>query len=90
MDDSLACKGRHEEQVRDLSKLMQRNILQAKQIGSNYNRNAIFYLLVGGAFTAFGYYQVRFTGLIGLFLLVVGLFLLLAAALNFFEGRKYK
>ena len=90
VDDSLACKGRHEEQVRDISQLMQRNILQAKRIGSVYSRNAIFYFLVGAAFTAFGFYQVRWTGLQGLFLLIVGLFLLFAAGLNFFEGRKYK
>jgi hypothetical protein len=90
VDDSLACKGRHEEQVRDINQLMQRNILQAKRVGSVYNRNAIFYFLVGAAFTAFGFYQVRWTGLQGLFLLVVGLFLLFSAGLNFFEGRKYK
>ncbi len=89
-DDSLACKGRHEEQVRDINQLMQRNILQAKRVGSIYNRNAIFYFLVGAAFTGYGIYQVRWTGLQGLFLLIVGLFLLFAAGLNFFEGRKYK
>ena len=90
VDDSLACKGRHEEQVRDINQLMRRNILQAKRLGSIYNRNAIFYFLVGAAFTAFGFYQVRWTGLQGLFLLIVGLFLLFAAGLNFLEGRKYK
>jgi hypothetical protein len=90
VDDSLACKGRPEEHVRDVNQLMRRNILQAKRVGSVYNRNAIFYFLVGAAFTAFGFYQVRWTGLQGLFLLIVGLFLLFAAGLNFFEGRKYK
>ena len=90
IDDSLACKGRHENEVRQMNQWMARNILQSKRIGLVYNRNAIFYFLVGAAFTAFGSYQVRWTGLQGLFLLIVGLFLLFAAGLNFFEGRKYK
>jgi len=90
IDDSLACKGRHEEQVRDINQLMGRNILQAKRVGSIYNRNAIFYFLVGVAFSIYGYSQLRFASVQGLFLLIVGLFLLFAAGLNFFEGRKYK
>ncbi|HUI88850.1 MAG TPA: hypothetical protein VLX61_09005 [Anaerolineales bacterium] len=90
VDDSLSCKGRHEEQVRAMNQLMQRNLLQAKRVRSMYTRNAIFYFLTGALFAAFGYSQMRFTGLQGLFLLVVGLFLLFAAGLNFFEGRKYR
>ncbi len=90
VDDSLACKGRHENEVHETNQLTARNILQAKRVGSIYNRNAIFYFLVGAAFTAYGYYQVPFVGLQGVFLLIVGLFLLFAAGLNFFEGRKYK
>ena len=89
-DDSLACKGRHETEVRETNQWMARNILQSKRIGSVYHRNAIFYFLVGVAFSVYGYSQLRFAGLQGLFLLIVGLFLLFAAALNFFEGRKYK
>ncbi len=88
--DSLACKGRHEGQVQDMNQLAQRNILQAKRLGSVYNRNAIFYFLTGTAFGIYGYSQLRFAGIQGLFLLIVGLFLLFAAGLNFFEGRKYK
>ena len=90
VDDSLACKGRHENEVREMNQWMARNILQSKRIGSVYNRNAIFYFLVGVAFSIYGYSQLRFAGLQGLFLLIVGLFLLFAAALNFFEGRKYQ
>jgi len=90
VDDSLACKGRHENEVRQMNQWMARNILQSKRIGSVYNRNAIFYFLVGAVFAGYGFYQIRFTGLQGLFLLIVGLFLLFAAGLNFFEGRKYK
>ena len=90
VEDSLACKGRHENEVHETNQWMRRNILQAKRVGSVYNRNAIFYFLVGVLFTGYGFYQVRWTGLQGLFLLIVGLFLLVAAGLNFFEGRKYK
>jgi len=90
VDDSLACKGRHENEVREMNQWLARNIVQAKRVGSIYNRNAIFYFLVGAVFTGYGIYQVRWTGLQGLFLLIVGLFLLFAAGLNFFEGRKYK
>jgi hypothetical protein len=89
-DDSLACKDRHENEVREMDQWMARNILQSKRIGSVYNRNAIFYFLVGAVFSIYGYSQLRFAGLQGLFLLIVGLFLLFAAGLNFFEGRKYK
>ncbi len=90
VDDSLACKGRHENEVREMNLWMARNILQSKRVGSGYNRNAIFYFLVGAVFAGYGFYTMRFTGLQGLFLLFVGLFLLFAAGLNFFEGRKYK
>jgi hypothetical protein len=34
--DSLACKNLHEEQVRAMEALMQRNILQSKRVGSDY------------------------------------------------------
>ena len=90
VDDCLACRGRHETEVRELNAMTARNILQARRVGSIYNRNAIFYFLVGAAFTAFGYAQLRFTGLQAIFLLIVGVFLLFAAGLNFAEGRKYK
>lgn len=88
--DSLACKGRHEQQVRDLDGLFQRNILQSKRVGSVYSRNAVFYFLNGVAFIAFGIYEVRWAGLQGVFLLMIGLFLLYAAAANYIESRKYK
>src|ERR1700690_3798274 len=88
--DSLACKGRHENEVREMNLWMGRNILQSKRISPGYNRNAIFYFLVGAVFAGYGFYTMRFTGLQGLFLLIVGLFLLFAAGLNFFEGKKYK
>jgi hypothetical protein len=90
VDDSLACKGRHEDEVSQMNQWTRRNLLQSKRVGPLYSRNAIFYFLVGAAFTGYGIYQFRWTGLQGLFLLIVGLFLLFAAALNFAESRKYK
>lgn len=90
VDGSLACKDRHEEQVRDLDSLTQRNLLQVKRIGSNYRRNAVFYFLSGFLFAGFGLYQYRFAGLQALFLIFIGLFLLYAATANFLESRKFK
>ena len=90
VDDSLACKDRHEEQVSALDVLMERNLLQAGRVGSVYTRNAIFYSLVGILFAGFGLLQIRWMGWQGIFLLVIGLFLLYAATMNYLESRKYK
>ncbi len=90
VDDSLACEGRHEERVRGLNLLAERGILQAQRMGSAYLRNAVFYFLTGALFTGFGAYQVRWTGIQGLFLLFIGLFLLYAATANYMESRKFK
>ena len=90
VDDALACKNRHEEQVRRLNLLEHRTGLTARRMGSGYLRNAIFYGLAGSLFAGFGYYQLRWMGVQGLFLLLIGLFLLYAAVANFLEGRKYK
>jgi len=89
VDDSLACKDRHEEQVAGLNLLAARNLLQANRIGTNYRRNAVFYFLSGALFAGFGLYQYRFAGLQALFLIFIGLFLLYAAVANFLESRKY-
>ncbi|GAB4433501.1 MAG: hypothetical protein Kow002_20960 [Anaerolineales bacterium] len=89
VDDSLACKDRHEGEAAGLNLLARRNLLQAQRMGSNYRRNAIFYFLSGALFTGFGLYQFRWTGLSGLFLLFIGLFLMYAAVANFLESRKY-
>ena len=89
-DDCLACKNRHEEQVRAMEQLLQRNILQSKRVGSVYLRNAIFYGLVGVAFAGFGLWQLKWLGLQAVLFMVLGIFLLLAALMNFVESRKYK
>lgn len=88
--DSLACKNLHEEQVRSMEALMQRNILQSKRVGSDYLRNTIFYGVVGILFTAFGVSQLNWLGLQALVYVMIGLALLWAAVANYLESRKYK
>ena len=88
--DSLACRNLHEEQVRGMELLMEKNILQSKRVGSDYIRNTIFYGLVGILFSGFGFSQLRFLGLQAVVYLMIGLALLYAAAANYLESRKYK
>jgi hypothetical protein len=90
VDGSLACKGRHEEQVRGLNLLEARGVLQARRMGAGYLRNAIFYALVGILFTGFGWIQYRFLGLQAVFFMLIGVFLLYVAVANFLEGGKYR
>jgi sulfite exporter TauE/SafE len=89
VDGSLACKDRHEAQVRALETVATRNLLQAGRVGSVYRRNAIFYFLVGILFAGFGLMQVRWLGWQGIFLMAIGVFLLYAAIANYLESRKY-
>jgi hypothetical protein len=88
--DSLACRNLHEEQVRAMEVLMDKNILQSKRVGSDYFRNTIFYGLVGILFSGFGFSQLRFLGLQAVVYLMIGLALLYAAVANYLESRKYK
>lgn len=90
VDDSLACKSRHEDQVRGLNLVSECGILQARRITSGYVRNAVFYGLVGILFAAFGFSQYRFLGLEAIFFMLIGIFLLYASVANFLEGRKYR
>ena len=90
VDDSLACKNRHETQVHELMLLAQKNILQSKRVGSDYVRNTIFYGSVGVLFTAFGASQIKWLGLQAVVYLMIGLALLWAALANYLESRKYK
>jgi sulfite exporter TauE/SafE len=80
----------HEEQVRAMEVLMEKNILQSRRVGSDYIRNTIFYGLVGILFTAFGFSQLRFLGLQAVVYLMIGLALLWAALANYLESKKYK
>jgi hypothetical protein len=86
----LACQGLHEEPVRAMETLMQKNILQSKRVGSDYLRNTIFYGIVGILFSAFGFSQLRWLGLQALVYLMIGLALLWAALANYLESRKYR
>ena len=88
--DSLACKGLHEEHVRAMEALMQKNILQSKRVGSDYLRNTIFYGVVGILFIAFGASQLKWLGLQAIVYVMIGLALLWAAVANYWESRKYK
>ncbi len=90
IDDVIACKSRHEDEVHQLEQLAARHLFQSKRVGSAYTRNTIFYSLVGTLFTAFGLIQYRFLGLQAVFFILIGLFLLYAASANYFEGRKHK
>jgi sulfite exporter TauE/SafE len=89
VDDSLACKDRHEEEVRALEEMTRQNILKSRRMRSDYLRNAIFYGVVGLLFTAFGVSQLRWLGLQAVVYAVIGLALLYAALANYLEGRKY-
>lgn len=87
---TLACKDRHEEQVRGLNLWTDRGIQQARRVSSGYERNAVFYFLVGALFTGFGFFQYRYLGWQAVFFMLIGLFLFYAAVANYVEGRKYK
>ena len=90
MDDVLACKDRHEEQVRELEEMTQQNIRKSKRTRSDYLRNTIFYGTVGLLFTIFGISQLRWLGLQAVVYAFIGLALLYAALANYLESRKYK
>jgi hypothetical protein len=90
VDDILACKDRHELQVAGSWRAQAASELQSQRIGPGYLRNAIFYGLVGGLFTAFGVLQYRFLGLEAVFFAVIGIFLLYAGVANLSESRRFK
>ena len=90
VDDSIACKDRHEKEVHAINVMMDRNLLASARTGANYRRNAWFYLFTGLAFAVFGIMQIRFLGVQGIFLLLIGAFLLYAGVANFAESRKFK
>lgn len=90
MDDVLACKDRHEDEIHKLEQLTARNLFQSKRVASGYMRNAIFYGLVGAVFAIFGIWQYRRLGLQAVMFIALGVFLLYAAGANYVEGRKHK
>ncbi|HEY5903007.1 MAG TPA: hypothetical protein VIU39_10670 [Anaerolineales bacterium] len=90
VDDVLACRDRHEQQVRNLEQLTARSLVQSRRAASAYVRNAVFYGLVGLLFAAFGALQLRFLGMQALFFMLIGSFLLYAAIANYLESRRLK
>jgi sulfite exporter TauE/SafE len=90
VNDSLACKDRHEENVRAVNQMLERNLLTSARTVANYRRSAWFYLLTGLLFAGFGLYQIRWQGLQGIFLFLIGAFLLYVGVANFVESRKFK
>ncbi len=88
VDDVLACKGRHEIQVRDALEIRRQSALQSRQARDGYSRNAVFYGLAGSAFSAFGLLEYRYLGWQAILLLMIGLFLMYAAIANFVERRR--
>jgi hypothetical protein len=90
VEDVLACKNRHEQQVQMAQEWQRRGLLQSQRLGSGYLRSAIFYGLVGVGFTGFGLYQYRFLGMQAAFFILIGSFLLYAAIANLMESRKHE
>ncbi len=90
IDDVLACLHRHEDDVHKQEQLIARNLFQSKRVASGYMRNATFYGLVAVVFAGFGIWQYRYLGLQAVVFIMLGGFLLYAAAANYFEGKKHK
>jgi Flp pilus assembly protein TadB len=90
VSDVLACRDRHEDQVRKTEKAAIRGVLQAERAGAGYVRSGVFYGLAGTAFAILGIVQLRFLRLQAVFLVLIGLFLLYAAAANFLEARRFR
>jgi hypothetical protein len=90
VEDVLACKDHHEQQVQMVQAWQRGGLQQLQRLGAGYRRNAIFYGLVGGVFTGFGLYQYRFLGLQAVLLVLIGLFLLYASVANLVESRKHE
>ena len=90
VDDVIACKHRHEDEVHQLEQLAARNLFQSRRVSSGYMRNAVFYGLVGVVFAGFGLWQLKWLGLQAVVFIMLGVFLLYAAAANYLEGRKNK
>ncbi len=90
LEDVLACKNRHEEQVRMALQCQRWGLRQAERIRAGYIRNAIFYGVVGLLFVGFGLAEYRFVGLQAIFLILIGGALLYAAAANLRESEKHE
>ncbi len=90
LDDVLACKNRHEEQVRMVLQWQRLGLRQSERTKAGYVRNAIFYCVVGMLFVGFGLAQYRFLGLQAIFFILIGGALLYAASANLWESGKHE
>ena len=90
VEDILACRGRHETQVRAIRLAERSASLQAERAAAGFVRNAVFYGLAGTAFAALGLYELRWLGVQAVFLIVIGAFLLYAAVANLLESRRFR
>ncbi len=87
VQDVLACKNRHEGQVRAALQQQKREQNASRRAHANYLRNAVLYGSVGVVFAGYGLLEYRFLGLQAVLLLLVGFFLILGAAANLLESR---
>ncbi len=87
VEDVLACKNHHEVEVRESLERARREQSRAHRARANYARNAVLYGLVGIVFTGYGGLEYRFLGLQAILLLLIGVFMLMAAAATLLEGR---
>ncbi|MGE5073220.1 MAG: hypothetical protein ACM3MF_07315, partial [Anaerolineae bacterium] len=90
VDDTLACRDRHEADVAALNMAARQAAQQVRRVGPGYVRNAIFYGLVGALFAGFGLVQLRYLGLQAVFFMLIGGFLLYASIANWLESRKFR
>lgn len=88
--DMLACRDRHEDQVRLLAMTENRAGKQAGRLSAGLARSAAFYGMAGALFAAFGIVEYRYLGIQAIFILLVGLALLWAAIANLLESRRYR
>ena len=88
MGKGLACRGKCETEVASLLELQQRNKTAYQKASGSYLRMAAGMAVFGFLLSAFGI--LGWSGGQGLFLVVLGLFMLTFAALYFVSGRKYK
>lgn len=89
VEDVLACRDLHEDEVASLNRVAATDMIQAARVPSGYLRNAIFYAFVGAIFAALGVSQLRFLGWQAVFFVVLGALLLYVAGANYMESRHF-
>ena len=85
--NGLACRGRCEEEVKAVNRVIGRNKTAYEKTSGAYARVGAFYAIVGAAFLAAGVLDWR--GMAWILIPAGGIFLL-SALLHFVTGRKYQ